>query len=130
MDIRKSVARRIATYTLAFLFLVSSVAYACPDIYRLATHRHHSSFDEVAPEQYPCGDSDNSASHSAWYQALRDRLLTPLTELSSPVRYRVRSIADEAPVVTETFFFAYLSTSPYQPPPKVSLTLRYNVLRI
>ena len=130
VNTQKSMGRRIATYTLAFLFLVSSVAYACPGVYRLPSHDHHSSVNKVAPEHDPCGDTNNDASHSGCHQALHHRRLNPATEFSFAGGQENFVLADEIFLAPESLSFSYLSTIPYQPPPEIALTLLYHVIRI
>ena len=122
---------RIATYSLAFVFLLSSVAYACPDVHHPSAHSHHSTLNDLTADHDPCGGTGNEAPHSVCYQALHDRLLSPLTEFLSPLRARIHYYcADDATVDSDAFSFFIPSRTAYHPPPKVALNLRFNVLRI
>src|SRR3989304_5635907 len=56
--------KRFAIYTSAFVFLLSSVAFLCPDVYSFSTVSHHSSRAGKMPDRDPCGNSDNKASPS------------------------------------------------------------------
>lgn len=50
---------RLTTYSLAFFFLFSSLAYACPDLNRTAKDQYNSSIAEMASDDVPCHNSDH-----------------------------------------------------------------------
>ena len=122
--------KRFVIYLLALVVVVSSVGFACPDVYAVSLLSHASFLTEKAMDRDPCRDMDNNASQSTCYRALHDRLYFSGTEFSFPGGHGDWVAADETPLASEFLFFSNLSTTPYQPPPKLALTLLYHVIRI
>jgi hypothetical protein len=56
--------KRFATYTSAFVFLLSSVAFACPDFYNFSSLIRPSSLKAKVMDHNPCRDMDDNTSQS------------------------------------------------------------------
>lgn len=122
--------RRCAAYISVFVFLLSSVAFLCPDVYSFSTVSHHSSRAGKMPDRDPCGNTDNRASPSRCYQGLHDRLFPPAT-ISGPLGGQGVSLAarDDS-IVSGSIFSAQLPPWRSKSPPKLALTVLFPVLRI
>ncbi len=129
-EMRTYMRRRCAAYTLAFVFLVSSVAFLCPDVYSFSTVGHHSSRSGKIPDRDPCGNRDNKASPSPCYQGLHDRLFPPAT-ISGPLGGQGAPLAAFLDsVLSGPIFSAQLPAWRSKSPPKLALTVLFPVLRI
>lgn len=129
-DIRAYMGKRSATYTLAFVFLLSSVAFVCPDVYSFSTVSRHSSLAGKMPDRDPCGNTDNKASPSACYQALHDRLFSPATISGSLAGQGAPLAARDDSIVSGSIFSAQVPAWRSKSPPKLALTVLFPVLRI
>jgi hypothetical protein len=123
-------APRFVTYILALFVLVSSLGFACPDVYGLSSLSHVSSPMGKVMDPDPCRDLDKNASHSVCYGALYDRLLYRATEFSFPGGHGGQDAAIQTPNVSNTLLFSCPPTTSFQRAPKLALTLLYHALRI
>ena len=129
-DFRTYMGKRFAIYTSAFVFLLSSVAFLCPDVYSFSTVSHHSSRAGKMPDRDPCGNSDNKASPSRCYQGLHDRFF-PLATISGPLGGQGAPLAAlDGSVLSGSTFSAQLPAWRSKSTPKLALTVLFPVLRI
>jgi len=122
--------KRLAIYTSAFVFLLSSMAFACPDVYSFPSLIHPSSQMGRVMDHDPCRDMDGNAPQSPCYRALHDRLFSPAT-ISRPLGDlgAMLAAADNS-VLGVPIFFAQLPAWRSKSPPKLVLTVLFPVLRI
>jgi len=122
--------KRFAIYTSAFVFLLSSVAFLCPDVYSFSTVSHHSSQAGKMSDRDPRGNTDNMASPCACYRALHGRFFPPAT-ISGPLGGQAATLADaDNSVLGVPIFFAQPPAWRSKSPPKLALTVLFPVLRI
>jgi len=120
---------RLITYTLGFFFLFSSLGYACPELNSFSKLQHDSSFDEMAPDENPCQDSDHDANPLCQY-ILHDRIWYKSPNLSLDkvvsrvVFYRTEITNDS----DATAVFRTVTASEFHS--KLALTFLYHVLRV
>jgi hypothetical protein len=122
--------KRFAIYTSAFVFLLSSVAFACPDFYNFSSLIRPSSLMGRVMDHNPCRDMDDNAPQSPCYRALHDRLFSPAT-ISGPLGGQGAPLAvavDSA--LSSPIFSAQLPALRSKSPPKLALTVLFSVLRI
>jgi hypothetical protein len=123
--------KRLITHTVAFLFLFSSLGYACPDLSSLSKHQRDFSFEEIATAQSPCQESDHAAPNPVCYHILHDRIWYTSPRLSvdkvvSRVLFYVQEITsgfDASPAV----FRATVASEIHS---KTPLNLLYRILRV
>ncbi len=129
-DIRKYMGKRFAAYTSAFVLLLSSVAFACPDVYNFASLIRPSSLMGRVMDHNPCRDMDDNAPQSPCYRALHDRLFPPAT-ISGPLGDLGAPLAafDDS-VLNGPIFSAQLPAWRSKSSPKLPLTVLFPVLRI
>lgn len=127
---RTYMSKRLAIYTSAFVFLLSSVAFACPDFYKFSALIRPSSVMGGMMNHDPCRNMDDNAPQSPCYRALHDRLLSPAT-ISRPLGDpgAMLAAADNS-VLGVPLLFAQLPAWRSKSPPKLALTVRFPVLRI
>jgi hypothetical protein len=120
---------RLITYTLGFFFLFSSLGYACPELNSFSKLQHDSSFDEMAPDENPCQDSDHDANPLCQY-ILHDRISYPSTSLSlaKVISRVVFYLTESKNNFAATAVFRTASASEFHS--KLSLTVLYHVLRV
>ena len=129
-DIRMYMGRRSTSCTLAFVLLLSSVAFLCPDVYSFASFTHRSSLAGNAPDRDPCRDVVDNTPHSPCYRALHDRVFQPAT-ISGPLGgQRAMFAAFDLWIPSVPLFAAQLPTSTSKAPPRLALTVLFPVLRI
>jgi hypothetical protein len=122
--------KRFAIYTSAFVFLLSSVAFACPDVYNFPSLIRSSSQMGGVMDHNPCRDMDDNAPQSPCYRALHDRLFSPAT-ISGPLGDPGATLAAaDNSVRGVPIFFAQLPAWRSKSPPKLALTVLFPVLRI
>jgi len=122
--------KRLAIYTSAFVFLLSSVAFACPDVYNFPSLIRSSSQMGGVMDHNPCRDMDDNAPQSPCYRALHDRLFSPAT-ISGPLGDPGATLAAaDNSVRGVPIFFAQLPAWRSKSPPKLALTVLFPVLRI
>jgi hypothetical protein len=129
-DKRSYMGRRCAAYTLAFVFLLSSVAFLCPDVYSFSTVSHHSSRAGKMPDRDPCGNTDNKASPSPCYRGLHDRLFPSATISGSLSGPGGLLLAADNSVLSGPVLPTQLPVWRSKSPPRLALTVLFPVLRI
>jgi len=121
--------KRLLTYIEIFFVSVSSLMFACPEVYSLS--ENYRTFSDVSlPEADPCHDADHQPPHSVCYRALHDRLFSPAT-ISGPLGDPGATLAAaDNSVRGVPIFFAQLPAWRSKSPPKLALTVLFPVLRI
>ena len=121
--------KRLFTYIAIFFFSVSSLMFACPEVYSLSQN-HHTAADGLMPNVDPCHDADQQPPHSVCYRVLHDRFFAPAT-LSGPLGgQRALLAASVDSVLSVPFFSTQLPAWRSKSPPKLALTVLFPVLRI
>ena len=129
-DLRIYMGKRFATYTSAIVFLLSFVAFACPDVYNIASLIRPSSLKGEVMDHNPCRDMDDNAPQSPCYRGLHDRHFPPAT-ISGPFGGQdVLLLAADNSVLGVPIFFAQPPAWRSKSPPKLALTVLFPVLRI
>ena len=129
-DIRKYMGKRFVTYTLALFVLVSSVAFACPDIYNLSSLSHSSSLKGRVMDRNPCRDMDNKAPRSVCYQVLHARLLYSLPAFSFRNVYSAGNVSAETLSTSDILLVSADLAASFESYSKPTVILLYHVLRI
>jgi hypothetical protein len=129
-DMRTYMGRRFATYTSVFVFLLLSVAFACPNFYNFSSLIRPSSLKGKVMDHNPCRQMDDNAPQSPCYRALHDRLFPPAT-ISGPLGDPGRSLAAVADsVLSSPVLPTQLPAWRSKSSPKLPLTVLFPVLRI
>jgi len=121
--------KRGVTYVLVFFFSVSSLLFACPEVFSLSAYQH-SAVGGSMPDADPCREMDHQAPHSICYSMLHDRLSFSATEFSPPRDPGAPRLAVDVLASTEPISLTRFSPSPSESPPKLALTILLHVLRI
>ena len=120
---------RLITYSLAFFFLFSSLAYACPDLNSIAKDQHESSVAEMASDDVPCHDSDHDTNPLCRY-ILHERISN--TSAGFSLDHLVANLALYLPASQNGFVATVLvhagSAGPFHS--KLPFTVLYRVLRV
>jgi hypothetical protein len=119
----------LTTYFLAFFFLVSSLAYACPDLNSLAKDQHASSVAEMASDDVPCHGSAHDSNPLCRY-ILHERISSTSAGFSSDqlVAHSALYLAASPNGYVVTAVFHAAKAAPFHP--KLPFTVLYRVLRV
>jgi hypothetical protein len=121
--------KRLLTYIAVLFFSVSSLMFACPEVYSLSKNQHTVS-NGLMPNAEPCHETDHQPPHSVCYRVLHDRLFSPAT-ISGPLGGQGSLLAAFVDsVLSVPVFSAQLSAWRSKSPPKLALTVLFPVLRI
>ena len=121
--------RLLTPYIVIFFVSVSSLMFACPEVYSLSEN-HYAAADGSMPAADPCHDADHQPPHSLCYRALHDRFFSPAT-ISGPLGGHGASLAGfDDWVLVGPVFSAQLPAWRSKSPPKLALTVLFSVLRI
>lgn len=120
---------RSIAYTLAFFFLYSSLAYACPDLNSIAKDQHESSVAEMASADVPCHDSDHDTNPLCRY-ILHERISYTSAGISLEhlVAHLVLYLPASQHGVVATALVHADSAGPFHS--KLPFTVLYRVLRV
>ena len=128
--LRTYMGNRFATSIIVLVFLLSSAAFACPNVYSFPTVTHHSSPDGKMPDRDLCGNTDKKASPSTCYRALHHRVFQLATISGPPGGQGAPFVAVEDSVLSGPVFSAQLPAWRSKSSPKLPLTVLFPVLRI
>jgi len=124
-----SMGKRLLTYMAMFFVSVSSLMFACPDVYSLSEN-YRTLSDVSMPEAKPCHDGDHQPAHSVCYRALHDRFFAPAT-ISGPLGgQRALLVAFAESVLSGSIVSPRHPVWRSKSPPKLALTVLFSILRI
>lgn len=121
--------KRLLPYIAIFFVIVSTLMFACPEVYSSAQN-HHTASDGLTQNVDPCHDAGHQPAHSVCYRALHDRFFSSAT-ISGPLGAQGAPLtALDGSVLSDPIFSAQLPAWRSKSPPKVALTVLFPVLRI
>ena len=120
---------RLIIYFIAFFFLFSSLAYACPDLNNLANDPHASSIAEMVSDEVPCHGSGHDSNPLCRY-ILHERISYTSAGFSSDhfVAHAALYLPASQNGYVATAVFHAGSAGPFHS--KLPFTVLYRVLRV
>lgn len=122
--------RQLITHTLAFFFIFSSLAYACPDLNSITEDDRDSSVAATASDKNPCHDADHDSNPLCQY-ILHDRIGYrspdfPLAKVITQLVFCRTQITGEIEASVTPFRTATAAGFNF----KIPLTLLHHILRV